>query len=86
MVGADLESLISTHNQSSLLVLLMLQKSNIASTTLLPLIRIAGELEQLSTHVEDLLLEFLICLGLNFLCQMNDRLEVNILRFWSFVL
>lgn len=67
VIGADLESLISTHNQSGLHVLLVLQESDITSTTLLPLIGLAGELEQLSTHVEDLLLEFLIGLDINLL-------------------
>lgn len=86
MVGADLQSLVSSHNQSGLSVLLVLQESDITSTTLLPLLSILDELEELSAHLEGLLLEFLVGLNIDFLGQSNNWLEVNVLGFWGLIL
>lgn len=77
MVGADLEGLIPTHDETGLLVLLVLQQTHITSTTLLPLLAVTIELEQLGAHLEGLLLELLVGLCLNLLGQANDGLEVN---------
>jgi hypothetical protein len=60
VVSADLESLITTHDESSLAVLLVLEQSNIASASLLPLSRIAIKLEELGAHLEDLLLRLFV--------------------------
>jgi hypothetical protein len=86
VVGADLQSLVSAHNQSSLAVLLVLEKSNITSSALLPLVCLTDKLEKLGAHLECLLLELFVGLDLNFLCETNDRLEMNILGLRGFVL
>ena len=78
MVGADLQRLISSHNQSRLAIVLVLQESNITSPTLLPLIGILVELEELCAHLENLLLELLVGFDLDFLGKTDDGLEVNI--------
>jgi hypothetical protein len=78
VVGADLEGLITAHDKAGLLVLLVLQQTHITGTTLLPLLRLAVELEQLSAHLEGLLLKLLVGLGVNLLGQVNDGLEVDI--------
>lgn len=86
MVGADLQGLIPTHDQSSLSILLVLQQPNVTSTTLSPLVGLTHKLEELGTHLESLLLEFLVCLGVNFLSEANDWLEVDVLGFWYLLL
>lgn len=78
MVGANLQSLISSHNQSRLAILLVLQESNITSSALLPLVGLLVELEELCAHLENLLLKLLIGLDLNFLSETDDWLEVDI--------
>ena len=78
MICADFQSLISSHNQSSLAILLVLQQPNITSSTLLPLIAVFDELEELSTHLENLLLELLIGLDVDFLREADNGLEVDI--------
>lgn len=78
VVGADLEGLVAAHDQTGLLVLLVLQQTHIAGTTLLPLLAFAVKLEQLGAHLEGLLLELLVGLGLHLLGQANNGLEVNI--------
>jgi hypothetical protein len=57
----------------------VLQESNITSSTLLPLVGILDELEELCAHLESLLLEFLVGLNLDFLGETDNRLEVDIL-------
>lgn len=86
MVGADLQSLVSAHDQSSLAVFLVFEKSNIASSTLLPLVCLTNKLEKLGAHLECLLFELFVGLDFNFLGETDDRLEVDILGLWSFVL
>jgi hypothetical protein len=78
VVGADLEGLVSAHDQTGLAILLVLQQPNIAGTTLLPLLAITVESEELGAHLEDLLFKLFVGLGLNLLGQADDRLEVNI--------
>jgi hypothetical protein len=56
----------------------VLQESNITSPTLLPFISLLVELEELCTHLENLLLELLVGLDLNFLGQTDDWFEVDI--------
>ena len=58
VVSADLEGLVAAHHQAGLLILGMLQQSDITGTTLLPLLAVGIESEQLSAHLEGLLLEF----------------------------
>jgi hypothetical protein len=86
VVGAHLESLISAHNQASLLVLLVLQQADVASTTLLPLARLAVKLEQLSTHLKHLLFQLLVGLGLDLLGEVDDGLEFDFRRLGCFFL
>lgn len=86
MVGADLKSLVSPHHKSRLAILLVLEKSNISSSTLLPLVGLTNKLEQLGAHLEGLLLNLLTGLNLNLLSKTDNRLEVDILGLRSFVL
>lgn len=86
MVSADLEGLVSTHNQPGLLVLAVLQQSHVTSATLLPLLAIPVEPKQLGAHLESLLLEFFVGLGLDFLRQADDGLEMDFGGFGSFLL
>jgi hypothetical protein len=78
VVGANLQSFISSHDQSRLTILLVLQESNITSSALLPLVGLLVELEELCAHLENLLLKLLIGLDLNFLSETDDWLEVDI--------
>ena len=86
MVGADLEGLVPTHNQPGLLVLVVPQKSHITSSTLLRLLAITVESEQLGAHLEGLLLGFFVGLGLDLLRQADDGLEVDLGGFGSLLL
>jgi hypothetical protein len=78
MIRADLKCLISSHNQSCLAILLMLEESDITGTALLPLIAVSNKLEELRPHLESLLLELLVGLDLDFLGEADNRLEVNV--------
>lgn len=71
VVGADLEGLVPTHDQTSLPVLLVLQQTNITGTTLLPLLALGVELEELGAHLENLLLQLLVGLDLNHILQLR---------------
>lgn len=97
MVGADLERLLSSHNQADLVVLLVLEKSDITSSSLLPLAGGGGgilailldgldELEQLGAHLEELLLRLLVGLDVDLLGQLDDGLEVDILALGGLLL
>jgi hypothetical protein len=86
VVGADLEGLVSSHHQTGLLVLLVLQQSHITGTTLLPLPGFAVELEKLRAHLEDLLLKFLVGLDVDLLGQVDDRLKVDFGGFRGLIL
>lgn len=86
MVSADLEGLVAAHHKAGLLVLLVLEQSHVTSATLLPLLALTVEAEQLSTHLESLLLQLLVGLGLDLLRQADDRLEVDIGGLGGFVL
>lgn len=86
MVRANLEGLISAHNQACLAVLFVLQESDITSTTLFPLVGLADELEELGAHLEGLLLDLLPGLDLDLLGETDDWLEVDILRLWCLLL
>lgn len=86
VVGADLEGLVSPHDQTSLAVLLVLQQSHVTSTTLLPLLALTVELEQLCAHLERLLLELFVGLDLDLLSQVDDGLEMDVRGLGSFIL
>lgn len=86
MVSADLEGLVSAHHQPGLVVLLVPQQPHVASTTLLPFLGVTVKSEQLGAHLEGLLLEFFIGLGVDLFSQANDRLEVNFRGFGSLLL
>ena len=86
MVGANFEGLVSSHNQTDLAVLLVLEQAERSSTTLLPFtlaLGVLGKLEHLAPHVEYLLLGLLVCHGLDLLGKLVDGLEVDILRLGS---
>ena len=78
MVGADLQSLISSHDQSCLAILLVLQESNVASSTLLPFVGLLVELEELCAHLENLFLKLLVGLDLDLLGETDDGFEVHV--------
>lgn len=71
MVGADLEGLVPAHDQAGLQVLLVLQQTDITSTTLLPLLALGVELEELGAHLEDLLLNLFAGLDLHNILQLR---------------
>lgn len=56
----------------------MLQQPHVTGSTLLPLLAVAVELEQLGTHLEGLLLKFLVGLSLNLLGKADHGLKVNL--------
>jgi hypothetical protein len=78
VVGADLQGLITAHDEAGLVVLLVLEQTDITGTTLLPLLGLAVELEELGAHLEGLLLELLVGLGLDLLGQVDHGLEVDV--------
>jgi len=78
VVGADLEGLVTTHDESGSAVLLVLEQADLAGTTLLPLSAVAVELEELGTHLEGLLLALLVCLGVDFLGKVDNGLKVDV--------
>ena len=80
VVGADLEGLVTSHDEASLAVLLMLQQPDVASPALFPLLGVADEFEQLGAHLEELLLRLLVGLGVDLLRQFDDGLEVDVFR------
>lgn len=86
VVGADLEGLVTTHHQARLAVLLVLEKTNIAGTALLPLRGVLDKLEKLGAHLEDLLLRLLVGLGLDLFGKPDDGVEVDILGLGRLIL
>lgn len=78
VVGANLESLVSAHDKSGLAVLLVLEKTNIAGASLLPLTALTIELEEFGAHLEGDLLSFFVSLGVDLLGKLDNGLEVNI--------
>jgi hypothetical protein len=78
MICADLQRLVSSHDQPCLAILLVLEQSHIACATLLPLIRLSDKLEKLCAHLKGLLFEFFVGLDLNLLGEANNRLKVDI--------
>ena len=78
MVGADLESLVSSHEQSGLVVLLVLQQLDVTGSTLLPLFGLPVKSEKFGAHLEGLLLQLFVGLDLDLLSQADDWLEVYV--------
>jgi len=81
MIGADLERLVTAHDQTSFAVFLVLQKTSVASAALLPLSCLFHKLEELGAHLEHLLLRLLVGFGLDLLRKPNDGLEVDVFGF-----
>lgn len=79
VVGADLEGLVATHDQTGLAVLLVLEQADVTGSTLLPLLRALLEDKELGAHLEELLLGLLVCLGLDPLGQADHGLEVDVI-------
>lgn len=52
MVGANLEGLVSPHDETGPAILLVLEETNVTSATLLPLLRLAVELEELGAPTD----------------------------------
>ena len=78
MVGADLEGLVSSHDQTGLAVLLVLEQTNVAGASLLPFAAVTIELEKLSAHLEGDLFSLLVRLGVDLLGELDNGLEVDI--------
>lgn len=81
MVGADLEGLVSSHDQTDFAILLMFQQAKRASTTFFPFafsFGVLGEFEHLAPHVENLFLGFFVGHSLDLLGELVHRLEVDI--------
>lgn len=92
MVGANLERLVSAHDETSPAVLLVLEKSDLTGSALLPLSAVTVETEELGAHLEGGLLRLLVGPGVDFLGEVDDGLEVYVylllgvvilLRTWS---
>lgn len=87
MIRADLQRLITSHDQSRLSILLVLQQPHVSSTTFLPLTRFSIEPEEFGTHLEDLFLHLFIGFDFNLFRETIDRFEMDILRlFHLFIL
>jgi len=86
MVGANLERLVPSHHESCLAILLVLEQSDITSTSLLPLPRATVELEQLGAHLERDLFPLFIGRCVNFLGQTDDRLELRVVALLDLLL
>jgi len=54
VVGADLQGLVATHQQADLLGLLVLHEADITGTTLLPLVGLLDETEELGAPVDQM--------------------------------
>lgn len=67
MIGANFESLVTSHHETSLAILFMFEQSNVASSTLLPSSFLPIEPEQLCPHFKGLFFRFLVSLRFNFL-------------------
>jgi hypothetical protein len=78
MVGADLERLVTPHDQPSLVADLVLQQPDVAGAALLPLAALAVKFEQLGAHLEGDVLGLLVGLGLDLFCEVDDGLEVGV--------
>ena len=79
MIRADFQSLVPSHDQSGLLILLVLQQPHVSCSALFPLPRVTVESEKFRTHLEGLFLRLFIGLGVDLLGQMDNRFEVD---FW----
>lgn len=82
VVGADFESLITPHDNSDQLCLLVLQQPQIPGTSLLPLVGIGDESEQLGSHLEDDILVLLVGADVDLFSQLDDGLIVRVVVFF----
>jgi hypothetical protein len=80
VVCADLEGLVSAHDQAGLAVLAVLEQADVAGAALLPLADLLDIPEKLGAHLEELPLRFLVGFDLDLLGQADDRPEMDILR------
>lgn len=78
MIGAYFQSLVSTHDKTSLLILAMLQQSNISRTTFLPFATLTIKTEKLGAHLKDLFFLFFVGLLLDLLGEMYNRFKMNV--------
>lgn len=78
MIRANLQRLISPHNQAGLLVFLVLKKSDITGPTLFPFPGTTVEFKELRTHLKCLFFQFLIRLDFDFFGKMYDGLKVDV--------
>jgi hypothetical protein len=56
MIRADFQGLVPPHDQAGFAILLVLQQSNVASSSFFPLAALTVKLEKLGPHLEDLFL------------------------------
>jgi hypothetical protein len=78
VVRADLQSLVPPHDQSGLMVLPVLQQSDVSSSTLLPLPRVTVESKQLGSHLESDFLLLFVGLDFDLFGKVDDRGELDI--------
>ncbi len=78
VVGTDFESLVPSHDQASLAILLVFEQPHVAGTSLLPLSAVSVELEEFGPHLEGLLFGFFVSLGVDLLRQTDNRFEVDV--------
>lgn len=86
MVCADLECLVSPHDQPGLVVVLVLQQTHVARAALLPLLGLAVKLEELCPHLECLLLLLLVCRSLDLFRKADDGLELGVFSLLNLLL
>lgn len=88
MISAHLKRLISSHDKSGLSTCLMLEELDISGSTFLPFTSITIKSEELSSHLELLLLFLLVGLNVDFLGKMYDRFKIHVrlMCFWIILL
>jgi hypothetical protein len=85
VVRADFECLIPPHDQSCLLVFLVLEQSNVPGTSFFPFPSVSVELEKLRSHLEGLIFGLFVSFGLDFLGKVDDGLKMHIFGLLDFL-
>lgn len=76
MVSTDLQGLVTTHDETDLLRLLVLQQTNITCTTLLPFLRFLVKAEELGPDLELDILVLFVGLDFNLVFKLDHRVEL----------
>ena len=77
-VGANLQSLVSSHDHSDLSTLSVLQELDITRSPLLPLDSRLVKPEKLGPHLEQDILVLFVCLDFYLLSELDDGLKVGV--------